>query len=72
MDVMVDNDGISGNVVYSMTDKQYRHHVEEMFYYKDSRTRMAILASDNSHGSNFRYRVWLQVMGLIETWDVIK
>lgn len=55
-----------------MTDEQYRHYVEQMFYYKDSRTRIAILASTNEHGSNFRYRVWLQVMGLIETWDVTR
>ena len=26
MDVMVDNDGISGNVAYSMTDKQKEYH----------------------------------------------
>lgn len=55
-----------------MTDEQYRKHVEWMFYYKDSVTRMAILASNNDHGLGFRYRVWLQVMGLIETWDMIK
>ena len=55
-----------------MTEEQYRNHVEQMFYYKDSRTRMTILASNDDHGSDFRYRVWLQVMGLIETWDMIK
>jgi len=55
-----------------MIDEQYRYHVEQMFYYKDTRTRMVILASNNEHDSNFRYRVWLQVMGLIETWDVTR
>ena len=69
---MVTSYGFSRNMANEMTDEQYRHHVEQMFYYKDDRTRMAILASNNVHGLGFRYRVWLQVMGLIETWDVIK
>ncbi len=70
---MVTAYGFNGNGRYDlMTDEQYRKHVEWMFYYKDSVTRMAILASSNEHGLGFRYRVWLQVMGLIETWDMIK
>jgi len=64
--------GFNGNVGRSMNDEQYRHHVEQMSYYRDSRIRMAILASSNELGSNFRYRVWLQVMGLIETWDITR
>ena len=60
---MAVNDGFSRNIeLLIMIDK----------YNKDSRVRMAILASSNEHGLGFRYRVWLQVMGLIETWDVIK
>jgi len=56
----------------TMTDKEYRQHVEQMFHYNDYKKRMVWLALNNDHGLGFRYRVWLQVMGLIETWDMTR
>ncbi|KKL04962.1 hypothetical protein LCGC14_2610820 [marine sediment metagenome] len=55
-----------------MSDEQYRQHIEKMFCCETGRKRAVWLASDDNRGFDFSRRVWLQVMGLMETWDIIK
>lgn len=55
-----------------MTDKEYRQYIERIFRHDDNRRRMIWLASGEFRGLGFRRRLWLRLMGLMETWDIIK
>ena len=66
--------GLNGNVGHTIMEKdeQYRHYVKVIFGTDNTRNCYLIhLLNDNHYDQKSKRYVWLILMGLIETWDII-
>jgi len=53
-------------------DEQYRYYVKAIFGTDHTRNCfLTHLSKDSSYGQRSKRYVWLIVMGLMETWDII-
>lgn len=66
---MVNSYGLDGNVGHEMTDKEYRELVKSKVDFNNYYASRLAQSSDNIHIP--KQAIWLHVMGLMETWDMI-